>query len=38
MINERLKAFTEDMALPVVATNVDELPWVSQGSGCGSSP
>jgi hypothetical protein len=38
VINERLKAFTEDMALPDMATNVDELPWVPQGSGCGSSP
>jgi anti-sigma factor ChrR (cupin superfamily) len=31
VINERLKAFTEDMALPDMATNVDELPWVLQG-------
>ena len=28
MIDETLKAFTEDMALPDQAIHSDELPWV----------
>ena len=31
MIDESLKAFTEEVALPDKAINVDELPWVPQG-------
>ena len=31
MIDETLKAFTEDMALPDRAIHSDELPWVPQG-------
>jgi 2,4'-dihydroxyacetophenone dioxygenase len=31
VINESLKAFTEEVALPDKAINVDELPWVPQG-------
>ena len=31
MIDEGLKAFTEDMALPDRALHSDELPWVPQG-------
>jgi 2,4'-dihydroxyacetophenone dioxygenase len=31
MIDETLKAFTEDMALADRAIHSDELPWVPQG-------
>ena len=31
MIDETLKAFTEDMAVPDRAIHSDELPWVPQG-------
>ena len=31
MIDEPLKAFTEDMALPDRAVHSAELPWVPQG-------
>ncbi len=31
MIDEGLKAFTEDWALPDRAINVEEIPWVPQG-------
>ncbi len=31
MIDEGLKAFTEDSALPDRAINVEEIPWVPQG-------
>jgi hypothetical protein len=31
VIDETLKAFTEDMALPDRAIHSDELPWVPQG-------
>ncbi len=31
MIDESLKAFTEEVALPDKAINIDELPWVPQG-------
>ena len=31
MIDESLKAFTEDSALPDRAINTDEIPWVPQG-------
>ena len=38
MIDEGLKAFTEDMALPDRAIYIDDLPWVPQGEGVWFKP
>ncbi len=38
MIDERLKAFTEEMALPDQAIHSDELPWVPQAEGVWFKP
>ena len=35
MIDQRLKAFAEEVSLPDRAINIDEVPWVPQGEGRG---